>query len=78
MRPIPDTLKTKLRGKVKDIIAQSFVTADVKIANIVALLGETYTKGYTHGHEDAYGQRILPSKNGKRYFRAPESPGRRV
>lgn len=68
MRPIPDTLKTKLRGKVKDIIAQSFVTADVKIANIVALLGETYTKGYTHGREDAYGQRILPTEERETLF----------
>lgn len=53
---------------MKDIIAHSFVTADVKTANIVALLCETYTKGYTHGHEDAYGQRILPIEERETLF----------
>lgn len=60
MRPIPDVYKSKLRGRAKDIICHTFVSPDVKVANIVALLCEVYTKGYTHGREDAYGQKILP------------------
>ena len=61
--PKPDRLKSRLRAGVKDIINRTLVPSDVKVANVVALICEAYSKGYTHGHEDAYGQSILPPRS---------------
>lgn len=68
MRPIPDRLKSRLRAGVKDIINRTLVPSDVKVANVVALICEAYSKGYTHGHEDAYGQSILPLEERETLF----------
>lgn len=53
---------------MKDIINRTLVPSDVKVANVVALICEAYSKGYTHGHEDAYGQSILPLEERETLF----------